>query len=150
VQLQAQQDNINSDTTSSFTLRATANSKTADRAFSITINYTVISPSDIPENSWSSLITGDFESASTYTDYYGGRFNVEAGNIVRFGQAYTSEHVLYQRANCRNNSNEECVVQMYNISDNLGDAAGYPLIMFGNNPPKIRFTSDSARFNIGS
>jgi hypothetical protein len=123
--------NINSDTTSSFTLRATANSKTADRAFSITINYTVISPSDIPENSWSSLITGNFESASTYTDYYGGRFNVEAGNIVRFGQAYTSEHVLYQRANCRNNSNEECVVQMYNISDNLGDAAGYPLIMFG-------------------
>jgi len=31
----------NSDTTSSFTLRATANSKTADRAFSITINAPV-------------------------------------------------------------------------------------------------------------
>lgn len=123
---------VTSDTTNSFTLRATAGSKTADRAFTYITQNLITDINSIPENIWSSIPTGQFASPSTYTDYFGGRFDVNSGNVVQFRSEFSSEHVLYQRANSRSNSNEECYVQMYDIADAFGDGSnGNALMMFG-------------------
>lgn len=124
--------NVSADTTNTFTLRATANSKTADRSFNIITTNLVTDVNSIPESIWSSIPTGQFANNATYTDYYGGRFDVNSGNVVQFRSEFTSEHVLYQRANSRSNSNEECYVQMYDIADAFGDGSnGTALMMFG-------------------
>jgi hypothetical protein len=123
---------VTSDTTNSFTLRATAGGKTSDRAFSyVTQNFVVTSPNQIPENIWQSIPTGTFSNNSTYTDYYGGRFEVLSGNIMKFMQQYSSEHVMYNRANCRSNSNEECYIQLYDIQTNLAQTSGNAYVQFG-------------------
>lgn len=51
--------NVSSDTTSNFTLRATANSKTADRAFSIVVK-------DALEQDANTLAYFDFASGKSY------------------------------------------------------------------------------------
>tara|TARA_Y100000592_G_C5443116_1_gene304516 strand:+ start:7 stop:1542 length:1536 start_codon:yes stop_codon:yes gene_type:complete len=123
---------VSNDTTISFTLRASAGSDNTDRAFNIVNkNFSVTDINSIPENVWSSIPTGQFPNASTYTDYYGGRFEVLSGNIMKFMQQYSSEHVMYQRANSRSNSNEECYIQMYDIQTNLAQTGGNAYVQFG-------------------
>ena len=124
---------VSSDTTSSFTLGATSGADTTTRAFNIIVkNFFVNDINSIPENIWNSIPTGQFASPSTYTDYYGGRFDVLTGNIMKFRSEFSSEHVMYQRANARSNSNEECYIQMYDISDDFGDASnGNQVCQFG-------------------
>jgi len=124
---------VSSDTTSSFTLGATSGADTTNRAFNIIVkNFSVTDINSIPENIWNDIPTGQFASPSTHTDYFGGRFDVNSGNVVQFRSEFSSEHVLYQRANSRSNSNEECYVQMYDIADAFGDGAnGTALMMFG-------------------
>jgi len=124
---------VSSDTTSSFTLGATSGADTTNRAFNIIVkNFSVTDINSIPENIWNSIPTGQFASPSTYTDYFGGRYDVNSGNVVQFRSEFSSEHVLYQRANSRSNSNEECYVQMYDIADAFGDGTnGNALMMFG-------------------
>ena len=138
---------VSGDTTDTFTLRATANSKTADRQFNIIRTNLIDDINSLPENIWNSIPTGDFDSPTTYTDYYGGRFEVLSGNIVKFKQAYSTEHVLYQRANSRSNANEECYVQMYDIADAFGDASnGNAQMLFGiyyEDPTGIGFNNNT-------
>jgi len=124
---------VSSDTTSSFTLGATSGADTTTRAFNIIVkNFSVTDINSIPENIWNNIPTGQFASNSTYTDYYGGRFDVNSGNVMQFRSEFSSEHVMYQRANSRSNSNEECYVQMYDIADAFGDGTnGTALMMFG-------------------
>ena len=123
---------VSANTTSNFTLRATANAKTVDRAFSMITQNVIGDVNSIPESLWNDIPTGNFSGASTYTDYYGGRFDVLSGNIMKFRSEFTNEHVMYQRANSRSNSNEECYIQMYDISNDFGDASnGDQCIQFG-------------------
>lgn len=124
---------VSNDTTISFTLRASAGGDNTDRAFNIVNqNFTVTDINSIPENIWNSIPTGTFTNASTYTDYYGGRFEVLSGNIMKFQSQFASEHVMYQRANARSNANEECYIQMYDISNDFGDASnGNQVCQFG-------------------
>lgn len=123
---------VTSDTTNSFTLRATAGSKTADRAFTYVTQNLITDINSIPESIWNSIPTGQFSNNATHTDYYGGRFDVNTGNIMQFRSEYTNEHVMYQRANSRSNSNEECYIQMYDIDDDFGDASnGNQVCQFG-------------------
>jgi len=124
--------NVSADTTDTFTLRATANTKTTDRQFNIIRTNLISDVNSIPESIWSNIPTGTFASNSTHTDYYGGRFDVLSGNIMKFRSEFSSEHVMYQRANARTNSNEECYIQMYDISNDFGDASnGDHVIQFG-------------------
>ena len=51
---------------------------------------------------------------------------------MKFRSEFSSEHVMYQRANARSNSNEECYIQMYDISNDFGDASnGDHVCQFG-------------------
>ena len=124
---------VSSDTTYTFTTRASAGGDNTDRQFSIVNqNFSVTDINSIPENIWNSIPTGQFENPSTYTDYFGGRFDVNSGNVVQFRSEFSSEHVLFQRANSRSNSNEECYIQMYDIAGAFGDGTnGNALMMFG-------------------
>ena len=124
--------NVSADTTDTFTLRATANTKTTDRQFNIIRTNLITDINNLPENIWNNIPTGTFTNASTYTDYYGGRFEVLSGNIMKFQSQFSSEHTMYQRANSRSNSNEECYIQMYDISNDFGDASnGNQVCQFG-------------------
>jgi len=97
---------VSADTTSSFTLRATANSKTADRAFNIIIKNDLTSVVDFfGDSSGKSLFMFDNNGTDTggvgnFTFAHGGGFGGSAGNVsYNTSTKKLGTHSLYKLSN---------------------------------------------------
>ena len=117
---------VSSDTTNSFTLRATAGSKTADRAFTyITTNIAAL-PSDI--SSWTYPVNETHSGGFNTSNYYGYGFNVENGDGT-INQGYGSyEYPIFSKYSIRSSVNEDVILQLYNLSSYT---SGINLLQFG-------------------
>jgi hypothetical protein len=117
---------VSSDTTNSFTLRATAGSKNSDRAFTyITTNVPAL-PSDI--SSWTYPVNRTHSGGFNNSDYYGYGFHVENGDGT-INQGYGSyEYPIFSKYSIRSSVNEDVILQLYNLSSYT---SGTNLLQFG-------------------
>ena len=117
---------VSSDTTNSFTLRATAGSKTADRAFSYITQNIVALPSGV--SSWTYPVNRTHSGSYNNSDYYGYGFHVQNSDGT-INQGYGSyEYPIFSKYSIRSSANEDVILQLYNLSSYT---SGTNLLQFG-------------------
>jgi hypothetical protein len=107
---------VSGDTTDTFTLRATANSKTADRQFNIIRTNSIALPSDI--SSWTYPVNETHTTNFDTSNYYGFQFSVKNGDgsiVADFG---SYEYPIFSKYSVRSSVNEDVIIQLYNLSAN--------------------------------
>ena len=109
---------VSSNTTNSFTLRATAGSKTTDRAFSYITTNLITDPSSSSITGWT-LPAAENMGSGTHngTYYYGATYNVKSDGEVYKNQSW--EHPVFSKYSIRSNVNYETILQVFDISSNF-------------------------------
>lgn len=117
---------VSSNTTNSFTLRATAGSKTADRAFTYITNNIIAVPSGV--SSWTYPVNAQHSGAFNSSNYYGYGFDVEDGDGSLNQDEGSYEYPILSKYSIRSSVNEDVILQLYNLSSYT---SGSNLIQFG-------------------
>ena len=117
---------VSSNTTNSFTLRATAGSKTADRAFTYITNNIIAVPSGV--SSWTYPVNAQHSGAFNSSNYYGYGFDVEDGDGSLNQDEGSYEYPILSKYSIRSSVNEDVILQLYNLSSYT---SGTNLLQFG-------------------
>ena len=109
---------VSGNTTNSFTLRATAGGKTADRAFTYITQDTITDPSSTSITGWTSPAVENMGNGThNGTYYFGATFQVKSDGTVYKNTSW--EHPIFSKYSIRSNVNYETIVQVYDISSNF-------------------------------
>ena len=119
-------DDVSGDTTNNFTIRATANSKTADRAFSYITTNLIALPGDI--SSWTYPTNEQHTGSFNTSNYFGYGFDVENGDGTLDQDEGSYEYPIFSKYSVRSNVNEDVIIQVYNLSSYT---SGINLMQFG-------------------